>query len=196
MMRRLERFRADLQPVALAYLKILEHREVRADQTGLTVGITPGVAPLARSGVLECRRIEPLLAMPPRRRLQRNTLSHIRTRVAAGVGEVRPRRDGERIPGIKGMDAEDLPTVEQQLDGSLRIAREGKLIGVAHHKPVRDVVIRPRFLGATVPLVAEAYAVVEAQRSLRHFVDRLAPRIGAKEAQAVREALQQQRRLP
>src|SRR5260221_2994359 len=69
MVRQIERLRPKLQPVALADLKILEHREVRADQTGLSEDVAAGVAPFARSGVLECRRIEPLLAMLARRRL-------------------------------------------------------------------------------------------------------------------------------
>src|SRR5712691_8421201 len=126
MVRQIERLRPKLQPVALADLKILEHREVRADQTGLTEDVAAGVAPFARGGVLECRRIEPLLAMLARRRLQRNTGNHIRTRAAAGVGEVRPRPDSDGVPRVKGMDAENLPAVEQRLDGALRIAGEGQ----------------------------------------------------------------------
>src|SRR5438093_10381583 len=104
MVRQVERLCPKLHPFLLGYLEILENREVHGDGSGLTVDVAASVAPVARRGVPERRRIEPLLAMAASGRLQRDTGNQVRTRVAAGVGEVRPGRDGIRVPRAERLD--------------------------------------------------------------------------------------------
>src|SRR5436309_5785411 len=97
--------------------------------------------------------------------------------------------DCVRRASSEGVDAHELPAIDQVFCRTFQLGTEGHVIGVADNKAVGLVEVGPRFLPAIVVLAADARGVVEPQRSLRLLVDRLAKSVSAKKTQVVGETL-------
>src|SRR5215510_6895954 len=151
--------------------------------------IAAHITPLSVTWIRESRGIEPLLPGPAAGRLVGDAGNPIGAGIAISVGEVATRMDGIGVAGVECVYTHELPALQQKLCSAMLVAAERQVVRVTDHETMGNVVIGARFLGVIVVLVSNTAAIVESQRRLRLFIDRLAPGVGAKEAQAVGKAL-------
>ena len=147
--------------------------------------------PTAGSRIIERGCVKPMKGVTASRRCEWDPQNYVGTRIAArSVGKVLQSKDREWEARVERIDAQDLPTIEQELRRSVgQVARERHIVSEAYDEALGNVVTRHRFLSRPVVVIPDSTVVGEGERRLGNFVDRFSPSVGCEESNAVRIAL-------